>query len=110
MGTERMGILFWLAVGLVSIYGATRLGLGALREPGSGFLPFVAGAFISLMALFLLLHSFFRKRGTQERHAALWAGVQWHRPAIISLVTFGFVMVLENLGFLLASFFLLFIL
>jgi len=110
MHAERMGILFWLAVGLVSIYGSTRLGLGALREPGSGFLPFVAGAFISLMALFLLLLSFFRKPGTQERLAAFWSGVHWHRPAVISLVTFAFVLVLEHLGFILASFFLLFIL
>ena len=83
---------------------------GVLREPGSGFLPFVAGAFISLMALFFLLHSFFRKRQAQERHASFWAGVHWQRPVIISLVTLGFVMVLESLGFILASFFLLFIL
>jgi len=108
MGTERMGIIFWLAVGLVSIYGATRLGLGALREPGSGFLPFIAGAFISLMALGFLIISFLRRREAQKKLS--WADVQWHRPAIISLVTLGFVMVLENLGFLLASFFLLFIL
>lgn len=108
--TERVGILFWLAVGLVSIYGSTRLGLGALREPGSGFLPFVAGCFISLMAVFLFLHSLLRRREAQDKPSSFWAGVHWHRPVIISLVTFGFVLVLERLGFILAGFFLLVIL
>lgn len=110
MQIERLGHLFWLAVGLVSIYGSTRLGLGALREPGSGFLPFIAGCFISLMALFLFLNSVFRKRETQAKLLAFWTEVNWHRPGIISLLTFGFVLVLEHLGFILAGFLLLLIL
>ncbi len=110
MQVERLGHLFWLAVGLVSIYGSTGLGLGVFREPGSGFLPFIAGCFISLMALFLLLNSLLRKREAQDKPSAFWAGVHWHRPLIISLLTFGFVLVLERLGFILAGFFLLVIL
>jgi len=107
MQVERLGHLFWLVVGLVSIYGATRLGLGVLREPGSGFLPFIAGCFISLMAVFLFLNSLLQRRGGQDKPSSFWAGVHWHRPAIISLVTFGFVLVLEHLGFILAGFLLL---
>jgi putative tricarboxylic transport membrane protein len=110
MQVERVGTLFWLAVGLVSIYGSTRLGLGALREPGSGFLPLIAGCFISLMAVFLFLNSFLRKQKTQAKLSPFWVEVHWHRPLIISLLTFGFVLVLERLGFILAGFFLLVIL
>ncbi len=106
MQAERLGILFWLAVGLISIYGSTRLGLGALREPGSGFLPFIAGCFISLMALGFLLISFLRRREAQIKLS--WADVHWHRPLVISLLTLGFVLILERLGFILASLFLLF--
>jgi len=107
MQVERLGHLFWLAVGLVSIYGSTRLGLGAMREPGSGFLPFIAGSFIGLMALGIFLSSILRKRETQAKLSAFWKEVHWHRPAIISLLTFGFVLVLEWLGFILAGFLLL---
>ena len=106
MQAERLGILFWLVVGLISIYGSTRLGLGALREPGSGFLPFIAGCFIGLMALGFLIISFLRRREAQTKLS--WADVHWHRPLIISLLTLGFVMILERLGFILASLFLLF--
>ena len=107
MQAERVGALFWLAVGLISIYGSTRLGLGVLREPGSGFLSFLAGCFISLMALIIFLQTFFREQEAQSKLKTLWAEVNWRRPAIVSLLTLGFILVLERAGFLLAGFFLL---
>ncbi len=110
MQTERVGSLFWLTVGLISLYGSFHLGLGTMREPGSGFLPFLAGCFISLMALIILVQSFFREGSGQGKIAALWAGVNWHRTLIISLATLGFILVLERLGFILTSFLLMFIL
>ncbi|OGP48173.1 MAG: hypothetical protein A3K30_02365 [Deltaproteobacteria bacterium RBG_13_51_10] len=107
MQAERVGALFWLAVGLISIYGSTRLGLGVLREPGSGFLSFLAGCFISLVAIIIFLQTFFREQGAQSKLKALWAEVNWRRPATVSLLTLGFILVLERAGFLLAGFFLL---
>jgi len=108
--TERVGSLFWLTVGLISLYGSFHLGLGTMREPGSGFLPFLAGCFISLMAIIVLLQSFTPKKEVRAKLAALWEGVNWHRPVIISLLILGFILALESLGFILTSFFLLLIL
>ncbi len=110
MQAERVGSLFWFAVGLISMYGSTRLGLGTLREPGSGFLPFLAGCFIALMAILILLQSFTPKKEARAKLAALWEGVNWHRPLIISLLILGFILALESLGFIPTSFFLLLIL
>lgn len=109
MNAERASSVFWLAVGLISLYGSFLLGLGTLHEPGSGFLPFLAGCFICLMAIIVFLQSFIRGRA-QGKIAALWAGVNWHRPLIISFAILGFILVLENLGFILTSFLLMFVL
>lgn len=108
MNAQRWSSLFWLAVGLISLYGSFHLGLGSLHEPGSGFLPFLAGCFIGIMALIVFLQSVIRDRGVQSKIAALWAGVNWDRPLIISLLILGFVLVLERLGFILTSFLLMF--
>ena len=110
MNAERMGSLFWLAVGLIILYGSYYLGLGKMREPGSGFLPFMAGCFISLMAILVLLQSFTHKKEARAKLAALWEGVNWRRPLIISLLILGFILTLESLGFILTSFALLLIL
>jgi putative tricarboxylic transport membrane protein len=102
--------LFWLALGLVSMYGSAQLGLGTLREPGSGFLPFLAGGFISLIALGIFLKSLFHWRGTRLNFASLWMEANWRRPAVIGLMVLGFILALEKLGFILSGFLLLLVL
>ncbi len=110
MNAERVGSVFWLAFGLVSIYGSSLLGLGTMREPGSGFLPFLAGCFICVMAVSVLAYSFAQKGAAHVKLGAVWDGVNWHRPLIISVLILGFILVLEKIGFILSSFLLIFIL
>jgi hypothetical protein len=109
MNSDRISSLFWLALGLVTIYGSFQLGLGTLREPGSGFLAFLAGAFVSLVALFIFLQSFIRWRGVPLDLKVYWSGLNWHRSLFICLLTLGFIFLLEGLGFFITSFALLFL-
>jgi len=97
MNTDRVSSLFWLALGLVSMYGATQLGLGTLREPGSGLLAFMAGVFVSLIALGIFVKSLIQWRSIRLDFAPLWSEANWRRPAIIGLMTLGFILT----GFLL---------
>ena len=110
MNAQRLGSLFWLAIGLISIYGSLLLGLGSMREPGSGFLSFLAGCFMCIMAVVVLVQSFIQGQEVQPKLASLWEGVNWRRPLIITLLVLGFILFLEKLGFILSSFLLLFIL
>ncbi len=110
MNAQRLGSLFWLAMGLISIYGSLLLGLGTMREPGSGFLSFLAGGFICFMAVVVLVQSFIQGEEVRAKLSSLWEGVNWRRPLIISFLILGFILVLEKLGFILSSFLLLFIL
>ncbi len=110
MNAQRLGSLFWLAIGLISIYGSLLLGLGNMREPGSGFLSFLAGCFICIMAVVVLGQSFIQREEVRAKLASLWEGVNWRRPLIITGLVLGFIVFLEKLGFILSSFLLLFIL
>ncbi len=89
MNSDRISSLVWLAVGLVTVYGSFPLGLGTLREPGPGFLAFLAGSFVSLIAIIIFLQSFIRWRGVSLDLAVHWEGSNWHRTVIIGLLTFG---------------------
>ena len=108
MNADRVSSLFWVLLGLIAIYGSFTLGLGTLREPGSGLLAFMAGAFISLVAAGIFLQSIIRFRGTPLQIKAHWAGANWHRALIIAVLTLGFILVLERLGFFISSFLILF--
>jgi putative tricarboxylic transport membrane protein len=109
MNTDRVSSLFWLAVGLATLYGSSRLGLGTLGEPGSGLFPFLAGGFISLVALIIFLQSFVRWRGVPLNLKAHWIDLNWHRSLIVCFFTLGFILFLEGLGFFITSFLLLFL-
>ena len=108
MNAERVGVFFWAAVGLITIYGSFRLGPGTLREPGPGFLAFLAGCFIFSLAVIDILLSILLRKRDWTKLSTLWAEVNWHRPLIILLVTLGFILVLERLGFILSGFLVMF--
>ena len=103
MQAERVGGFFWFAVGLISIYGSIRLGIGTLREPGPGFLSFLAGCFISLTAAVVFLQSFLQRQEVRVKLSSFWKGLRWNRPLYIGLILVGYILALERIGFLLTS-------
>lgn len=97
------GALFWVVMGLLSCYGAARLGLGSVTEPGAGFIFFWSGLVLMILALVVLaetLHS-------SEDTAPGMGRMNWTKIALVllSLLLYGFF--LERLGFVLTTFVLL---
>jgi putative tricarboxylic transport membrane protein len=107
MNAERLGSLVWFTVGAASVYGAIDLGIGGMEEPGSGFMAFAAGCFISLMALLVFFQSYKTDPALQTRVSSLWRGVNWFRSIAITLLTLAFILSFEKLGFFVSSFLLL---
>ncbi len=104
---EGISDVFWLAFGVLSIYGSFELGLGTLSEPGSGFFAFLASLFICLMALANLLWTLLAKGGIQSYFSSLWSGANWWRPLILVLLLLSFIIALEKIGFILSTFFIM---
>jgi len=104
MNADRWSSLFWFALGAAGIYASARLGVGNVGEPGSGFMPLTACAFVCVMALVVFLQSF---GGGGRRLSALWRGVYWRRALGVGLLTLAYVLALESLGFFVTGFLLL---
>ncbi|MDO9024044.1 tripartite tricarboxylate transporter TctB family protein [Zwartia sp.] len=107
MNVERIGGLFWLLFGCTAAYGGLGLGLGTMQEPGSGFLTFVAGSFVSLMAVIVIIQSYRGDPKAQARISDLWKGVMWHRAVAITGLILLFIFSFETIGFFVCSFLLL---
>lgn len=107
MNAERIGGFFWLLFGCTAAYGGWGLGLGTMQEPGSGFLTFVAGAFVSLMALIVIVQSFRGDPAAQARVSDLWKGAMWWRAIAITGLILLFIFSFETIGFFVCSFLLL---
>lgn len=98
---ERWAVLFLILLSVAVIYySLTKLSLGTISAPGSGFFPFVCGAGI----LTLCLIWFAINPKVDGNTPRLWEKGTWIAPVIamvlISLYTFG----LEILGYCTATF------
>ena len=95
--------LFWITLGLLVCYGATRLGVGTVTEPGSGFIFFWSGLILAVLSLMSLAESF----GNDEQANPGIGALNWQKIVLVllALVLYGFL--LERLGFVLTTFLLL---
>ena len=100
---DTWSALFWLALGLLVCYGASRLGLGSVTDPGSGFIFFWSGSILGLLSLMLFTGSL--RGDSAETRQTL--GTNWIKISLVlaSLVLYGFL--LERLGFVFTTFALL---
>jgi putative tricarboxylic transport membrane protein len=96
---------FWLALGLFVVTYSYTLGLGKLIDPGPGLLPFLLGLiFLILSSVRLVTVIRMREgdeRGEGEKKIEYWRIVL----VVVALLIWAFV--LEDLGFLIATFILM---
>ena len=95
--------LFWLAVGILACYGATRLGLGSVTEPGAGFIFFWSGLILVLLSLVVLAESIRSSEDTVQEMGVM----NWAKIALVLLSLLLYAYFLERLGFVLTTFVLL---
>jgi len=104
---ELWGGLFWLALSAFVVWSGNDLGLGQLRDPGSGFMLFYLGLIMMGLSLAIITSAL---RHPGEPVSALWAGTRWVRVlcVVVLLLAYGFLF--ETVGFLVLSSILLLVL
>ena len=96
-------VLFWIALGILVCYGATRLSVGSVSEPGPGFIFFWLGLILVILSLAAFAESLrSSKEIVQETREMNWVKIAL---VILSLLLYAFF--LERLGFVLTTFLLL---
>ena len=94
---ELRGGIFFLALSVLIIWESFRVELGTLKEPGSGFLSLCAGLGVGALSLILIYRGWrVREPGKPHSHKVTFA--------LVSLFIYS--LVLDSLGFIVATFFL----
>lgn len=78
-------------------------GIGTVQEPGPGFMPFLAGMILGLLALIDLISQVRSGESSPKEGKGVWAGISW--PKLIPAVFFLFLYtaVMDRLGFSLST-------
>jgi len=84
-------------IGVAVMIGANRLHLGTPSEPQPGFFPFAAGIILVVLCVILLLQALCGRDQRTESFGELW------RPAILAAGLFVYAVVLDSLGYIIAT-------
>jgi len=103
MNAQRIVSVVWFAFGAAVAYESLDLGLGEGGEPGSGFMPFIAGLFVCAMAVIVFLQTFVNQELKLSTFAEHWKGGKWHRAIWIVLLSVLFIEAMNVLGYFVSS-------
>jgi putative tricarboxylic transport membrane protein len=103
LGSEAVGSLFWLAVGVFFAVGGIMLRPGTLRNPGPGLLPLIMSLLLISFSLVVLAKGLIGPKGILK-------GIQWKGQTVVVASVFLYGLLLDLAGFLLSTFVLMFVL
>jgi putative tricarboxylic transport membrane protein len=98
--TAVAGAFFWVAVGLLACYGASRLGIGSVAEPGAGFIFFWSGLVLMILSLIVLADSVRSSEDTVREIPK----INWPKITLVLFSLLLYAFFLERLGFVLTTF------
>lgn len=101
LGSEVIGSLFWLVVGIFFGVGGVLLKPGTPRNPGPGFLPLIMAVLLVCLSLVTLAKGLGGPGSTLKE-------IRVSRQAAVIASVFGYGMLLDLAGFLLSTFGLMF--
>ena len=104
---ECVPVLLFAGIGLFAVWSAWGQGVGSLFSPGAGLMPFCLGIGLTCVSLLLL---FVTLRGKARPSPAFEGKIHWGRVAAVVVTLLVYALLLERLGYLIASEILLFLL
>jgi putative tricarboxylic transport membrane protein len=93
-------MLFWIAVGLLACYGAARLGVGSITDPGAGFIFFWSGLILIILSLLVFADAVRSSEDTVRQMPE----INWPKIALVLFSLLMYAFFLERLGFVLTTF------
>jgi putative tricarboxylic transport membrane protein len=94
---DFLGSLFGIFLGIAVLVGSIRLHIGTPMEPQPGFFPFVAGVILVVLCGILLIKALLGRSPGGEAFGELW------RPGILIIGLFIYSVVLDLLGYVIAT-------
>jgi putative tricarboxylic transport membrane protein len=103
INNDQWSSAFWLACGIAICFTSLHYGLGTLHAPETGFVPFIAGLAISLLALIGFAGSTVRQREGIEWKPLMPEGAKGGRLLLTIGSLFAYALFLTPLGFTLCT-------
>jgi hypothetical protein len=105
MNSDRASSLFWLCVAVIVAIASFRMGLGTIRTPSIGFMPFGASILLGLLSVISLLQAMAKEKG--EKKAPLFRGTFWVKVILVFVALLVYAQAITLLGYNITTFLLM---
>src|SRR5262245_1243493 len=103
MRRDLVSALFWLAIAIFAGVEGAPLKLGTLQQPGAGFRPVWGGVVLAVLSLVLVVRSLGEQSASPPPSASP-APRESVRLLVVTGAILGYVLLLEQVGFVLVTF------
>ena len=103
---DQFGSCICLGIAALAIWQSSIIPMGSIRQPGPGFLPFWVGVILALLSALLWFQVGYRKPAAEPVRFLSGEG-KWPYVAAGGLALLIYTFLLEPLGFIISTFFLL---
>lgn len=100
-------IIFWIGFSLFVMVLSYKLGLEGFHNPGPGLMPFLMGALLLIISLYVLISALFGKRQTRGAAGDEQRQIDLSKIILVLASMFAYAILLERLGYLITTFSLL---
>ena len=99
--------IFWITLALFTCIGGLRLGFGSFHQPQAGFMPFLSGLLLGLLALADLISGLLTQWKGEKKDKEIWSEIGWGKIIITLAVLFIYTALFSALGFIIGTILLL---
>jgi hypothetical protein len=102
--------LVWITLALLVCIGGLQLGFGSFQQPQAGFMPFLAGLLLGILALMDLASGWMGRWKEEKEDRKIWSEIDWGKIILTMAVLFVYVFLSSILGFVIGATLLLIVL
>ncbi len=102
--------LVWITLALLVCIGGLKLGFGSFQQPQAGFMPFLAGLLLGVLALMDLASGWMGRWKEEKEDRKIWSEIDWRKIILTMAVLFVYVFLSSILGFVIGATLLLIVL
>jgi hypothetical protein len=99
--------ILWITFALLVCIGGLKLGFGTFHQPRAGFMPFLSGLLLGLLALVDLISGLLTQWQAEKRDKEIWSEISWGKIIVTLAALFLYTALFSVLGFIIGSILLL---
>ncbi len=101
--TYLINDMVWIGFALLVCIGGLKLGFGSFHQPQAGFMPFLSGLLLGVLAAVDLISGVMNQWKEEKTDNEIWSGINWWKLILTLVTLFLYTALFSTLGFVVGT-------